>query len=263
MRFNLTLNLPDNNYKVLPLNYQYELSAWIYKVINLGDASFSFWLHSQGYLANGRHYKLFTFSRLNIPQFKIAQDRLQIISTTATLSLSFYMPASAETFISGLFKQQQFSLGDTQSQVKFEVAAIAAEPTPAFKPQTQFRLVSPLCASTQRDQQGKLMPLYLSPEDSGFKKIFAENLLNKYAAGAMLKAPPAVSPLLGDVQFHLLSKPISKLVTIKANTPQQTKVRGYLFDFELEASPELTEAGYFAGFGEKNSLGFGCAEFLK
>jgi len=261
MRFKLTLQvIPGSN--LLPLNYQYELSAWIYKIINLGDASFSSWLHNQGYLAQGKHYKLFTFSRLHIPQFKITQDRLQVISTTISLTLSFYTPISAETFITGLFRQQKFTLGDSQSKVTFEVSNIAAEPLPAFRSKSRFRLVSPVCVSTVKNQDDKRMPLYLSPEDVAFTGIFRQNLLHKYAASPVVPATDKPVFLPESILFKLLSKPASKLVTIKANTPQQTKVRGYLFDFEIEAPATLLEVGYFAGWGEKNSLGFGCGELL-
>lgn len=117
MRLKLTFNLSSKSNRTLPINYQYELSAWIYKVLNLGDASFSAWLHNQGYLAKGRQYKLFTFSRLQIAQFKVQQDRLQLLSDSVSLLLSFYTPVSAETFITGLFRQQQFALGDGQNYV--------------------------------------------------------------------------------------------------------------------------------------------------
>jgi CRISPR-associated endoribonuclease Cas6 len=39
-------------------------------------------------------------------------------------------------------------------------------------------------------------------------------------------------------------------------------VRGYLCEFELQAPAELLRLGFQAGFGEKNSLGFGCAEVV-
>ena len=40
MRFRLTLRL-DGRANVLPLNYQYELSSWIYAVLNKGDRFFT------------------------------------------------------------------------------------------------------------------------------------------------------------------------------------------------------------------------------
>jgi CRISPR-associated endoribonuclease Cas6 len=68
---------------------------------------------------------------------------------------------------------------------------------------------------------------------------------------------------LGRCQLKILNTPRSKLVVIKANTTQETKVRGFTYDFEITAPAELIEIGYKAGFGEKNSMGFGFGEYLK
>lgn len=45
MRFKLHLELLNSKENILPLNYQYELSAWVYKVLNHGNPEFSGWLH--------------------------------------------------------------------------------------------------------------------------------------------------------------------------------------------------------------------------
>ncbi len=50
MRFKLTIAITDKVQNILPINYQYELSGWIYKVIHQGDAMFSEWLHNNGYM---------------------------------------------------------------------------------------------------------------------------------------------------------------------------------------------------------------------
>ena len=63
--------------------------------------------------------------------------------------------------------------------------------------------------------------------------------------------------------MDILSKPKSRLITIKANTPHESKLRGYLFDFKIKAPAEVIKLGYYAGFGEKNSLGFGCCEVIE
>ena len=38
----------------------------------------------------------------------------------------------------------------------------------------------------------------------------------------------------------------------------ESKLIGYQFDFFLDAPAELIRIGYYTGFGEKNSVGFGC-----
>jgi CRISPR-associated endoribonuclease Cas6 len=57
--------------------------------------------------------------------------------------------------------------------------------------------------------------------------------------------------------------PVSRLQTIKAHTNEEVKVRGYLFDFEITAPPQLIKTGYESGFGAMNALGFGCGEVSK
>jgi len=59
MRFQIKFRL-EGKRQVLPLNYQYPLSSWIYKVLQKGDAGLSDFLHREGYrLENGKTFKLF------------------------------------------------------------------------------------------------------------------------------------------------------------------------------------------------------------
>ncbi|MFZ0391516.1 MAG: hypothetical protein WAN36_13740 [Calditrichia bacterium] len=46
LKLNLQVLHPENR---LPLNYAYEISAWIYKVINRSDHLFAEWLQSEVY----------------------------------------------------------------------------------------------------------------------------------------------------------------------------------------------------------------------
>ena len=49
----------------------------------------------------------------------------------------------------------------------------------------------------------------------------------------------------------------AKLITIKANTPYESKVRGYLCSFRMKAPLELMKIAYEGGVGEQCSQGFG------
>lgn len=262
MRFSLTFKKIGQK-QSLPLNYQYELASWIYKTIHRSDSDFAAFLHDRGYLANGKGFKLFTFSNLKLPKFQIQGDRLLLLGDVLSLQLSFALEQSAQHFIQGLFQQQRFSLGDRQSQVDLEVQQIEALPSPALGggSRLRFRALSPLCVSSSRERHGKIMPLYHHPADAGYENLLLQNLLHKYAAAHGHFPLPPLAPD-GAFAFKLLSEPKSRLVTIKANTLQETKVRGFLYDFELQAPEALLQLGYAAGFGEKNSLGFGCVEVV-
>lgn len=64
MRFVITLRVNARKFgRLLPLNYQYEMSAVIYKILSSADTEFATWLHENGFqMDNGKQFKLFTFS---------------------------------------------------------------------------------------------------------------------------------------------------------------------------------------------------------
>ena len=58
MKFTLTLQALEKN-AVLPINYQYPLSSWIYRVLEYGDPVLAQLLHQEGYVEGNRRYKFY------------------------------------------------------------------------------------------------------------------------------------------------------------------------------------------------------------
>lgn len=260
MRIELHLRAYSDS-KILPINYQYEFSAWIYKMIHFGDEEFGNWLHNKGYVKDGKSFKLFTFSNLEVERFNVFKDRFKMISNEAKLILTFHIDEAVQHFITGLFQNSTFSIGDRKSRVDFEVKSVEALQPLQFdnenKP-THFRSLSPICVTKPVEMNGNLSAEYLSPLHPEYEQRFFDNLVTRYKA-----AHAEVNGEFGNtVDFHLrvTTKPKSRLIKIKADTPQETKIRGYLFDFVCHAPAELLKFGYEAGFAEKNALGFGCVE---
>ena len=106
MRFRIRLNRTSKE-KYIPINYQYELSAAIYKIIDRADNSFSEFLHSRGYNAFGKQFRLFTFSRLGFEGYKIIRGaaRIEHYGREAWFEISFLVDRAAEEFIRGLFNR--------------------------------------------------------------------------------------------------------------------------------------------------------------
>lgn len=262
MRLNLTLSVRVGS--VIPINYQYPLSSFIYRTLQQADGAYSDWLHQQGYAYANKHYRLFTFSQLVVPKYRIKGDRLEILSNQVKLTLSFYADEAIKNFVTGLFQQQAFSIGDRKSRADFMVTFVAVTPKPAFTQTMRFKCLSPICVSeklaTHRYAQ------YLSPQHPKFEASFLNNLQRKYAATLQNQQVSDATQLFKSqrFKFKLLSpRPKARLVTIKAFTRQESKVKGYKFDFELTAPVALTALGYFGGFGEKTSAaGFGCVALL-
>lgn len=250
MRFSLKLKVLPNVYgNKMPINYSYELSAWIYHVISKGNAAYASWLHNNGFEEKHRNFKLFVFSRLFSQRLITKEDRLFLTASNATFYLSFLPERSTEEFIKGVFASQELTLGDILSRVHFRVEKVEMIPPPVFTESTEFRTLSPVVVS-RRDEENRIK--YVSPEDPEYGKMLFNNLCEKYHAYYGRE-------FLGnkDFSFELLSLYKSKLIKIKAYTKEETRVKGYEFAFRLNADHELLHIMYEAGIGEKNSTGFG------
>ena len=263
MRFKLSLEIYGQS-RVLPINYQYEFSSWIYKTIHFGNPEFAEWLHTHGYMNGKKQFKGFTFSKLKSDKYDVKGDRIELQSHNASLYVSFYAEEAVEPFILGLFRNMEFGIGDKISKVQFRVTSIEKLPEPTWLPKMSFRLVSPVIISKKETEMSK-NATYLSPDEQCYAELFIKNLLSKYLAVMAQKIKSSQLITLVNTNatgITLIGKPKSKLVKIKVGTPGETSLKGYMFDFTITAPVELIKLGYYAGFGEKNSLGFGCGETL-
>ncbi|MEA4936717.1 MAG: CRISPR-associated endoribonuclease Cas6 [Paludibacter sp.] len=255
MRFKLSLTVEKDTYgNALPINYQYELSSFVYTAINRSNARYSTWLHQNGFAVDNKYFRLFTFSNLLIPKYRITGDRLIIESSSTDWEIAFLPEQSTEEFIKGIFSEQVFTIGDRQSKVQFRVAGIELMSEPAFGDAAVFSTLSPVCITRHEPDSGRV--IYESPDSQYARNALLMNLKNKYAAFHGHE-------FTGDdtFEFTLLSSPASKLVSIKTGTPQQSKVRGYTFRFKLKADRKLLQVMYHSGLGEKNAMGFGCVKY--
>jgi CRISPR-associated endoribonuclease Cas6 len=262
MRIKLTLEKMGSA-SLIPINYNYELSAWIYSRIRQADEEYADFLHNRGYslttnsISAGKQFKFFTFSALQM-KGKPEGDRLQLQTDEARLVVSFLVEEASEKFIMGLFEKQELQLGDKISQVDFRVKQVESLPWQLIEERVRFRTISPLTVS-RKNERG--LDDYLPPDDVDFTGLLLRNLLDKYVATGR-EVPASWQDYPFD--FTVLTRePRAKLITLKAHTRQQTRVKGYLFDFELTAPMPLLEIAYLAGLGRYNAEGFGCVEILE
>lgn len=263
MRFKISLHINAQQFgRTLPMNYQYETSAAIYKILSSADNEFAAWLHNNGFqLPNNKQFKLFTFSRLQIPpkcfQLIKQSNQMELLSDRVFLQISFLPENSTETFIGGVFQNRMFEIGDRKSKVQFEVENIELMPSPEFKETMMYNALSPISVSQYDENDRQSYPK--TPDE--FKNApwirdrLLSNLLDKYAAiyGHEFEGNPFLD-------LMTLSEPKSCLVTIKSGTSEQTRVRGFMCRFALHTPPELQKIAYESGLGNKNSQGFGCLE---
>ncbi len=257
MRFKLTLSIDKHAFGTrIPLNYQYECSAAIYKILANADKDFSEWLHQNGFKTeSGKRFKLFTFSRLNVPKYRIEKEFLNIQSDTVEWQISFLPERSTQEFIQGLFQNQTLEIGTREANVRFSVRNVEVMPPPQLKESMNYESLSPICIALKRDNQ---QDLYIAPDHPEAARLIKQNLLEKYRAMHRQEFP------LTDFPFgiNVLNRPKSSLITIKANTPQQTQIRGFMCKFNLTAPEELQKILYETGCGSKNSTGFGMVSTI-
>ena len=265
MRIKITFHLPPVRQE-LPLNYQYPLSAWFYKVLESNDTAFAEFLHENGYkLGNHKSFKLFTFSNLQFPPkgytIRKGSDRMHLHCESAWLVVSFALPDAMQHFISGLFRNQQMKIGDRLSQAEMAVASVEMLPEPEFADKMRITTLSPVVISSN-DADDK-HEQYLDPHHAGYAQLFFKNLTDKHHVWQQYAGQEPTHFEAATLSFRCLTQhPKSRLQTIKANTDAQVRVRGFLYDFEIAAPAALIKTGYDSGFGAMNATGFGCGEVM-
>jgi CRISPR-associated endoribonuclease Cas6 len=250
MRVKLTLRASEQA-TLLPLNYSHAVASLIYDTLGKASSDFAARLHDEGFNAGGRRFKLFTFSRLATRRSRVKGDRLLLEDPFITLEISSPIAEFVEHFVTGLFQAESFNIAGA----RFDLQQAETLRTPAFTGRMSFRALSPITESV-RDERGGVR--FLSQEDD-WSEIMQRNLLRKYQA--LHGHAPADERLRWTWDQDYLKdaarrgRRASVLVDIRG-----IKVRGWLAPFTVEGSPDLIELGYEAGFGSRNSMGFGMAE---
>ncbi len=164
---------------LIPINYQYPLSAVVYKILARADNDYAAFLHDKGYSQQGslKSFKLFSFSDLRTP-FKIKGDRLLLLTQEALLQISFHLPQAAENFIKELFINQQIKIADKKSRSVFNVAKVEALPVSLMDDEIQELVLEPLspmvCGIREKEKRHYT---FLSPENADFANQLIYNAM--------------------------------------------------------------------------------------
>lgn len=124
---------------------------------------------------------------------------------------------------------------------------------PQLSEEMTFVALSPICVKLHEDNKTQ----YLSPDNPKFAQGILKGLLARFES---IHGQPFGMNDKNDKEFSFEltdNKVKSKLITIKANTPYESRVRGYLCSFRMKAPLELMKIAYEGGVGELCSQGFG------
>ncbi len=252
MRFNLTFK-KTGKYKMLPMDYQYYISAWIYKVLKQADADFADFLHKKGYGTSiNKLYKLFTFSRLNFGKPILHKERklFEINNQNIYLKVAFDVNDIASNFMKGLFKQQELYLGDKFNGIELMVTSVETLSEPEFKPLMKYKLHSPWVVSVKNENDK--YATYLSPNNPNFKSLAIKHISEKYESTHNKKAK--------EIILNITTESKRAGFLIKPGTKEESRIIGNLFEFELNAQIKIHQMIWNAGISEKSAIGFGWIE---
>lgn len=254
----MTLIATEKN-AAIPLNYQYPLSAAIYRILSRGDDEYARFLHETGY---GKGYKFFTFSDLHL-QYRRADDRLILTRPDVNLTVCFHLPEASQTFVQGLFRSEKIVIADKKSKAVLNIQSVLALDNPLKElPENQIvkiavRPISALVAGSKNDENNYA---FYAPDHPDFLESLLLNWRNKITA--CWGEETALDSLLAiEVEFY--EKPFrSRLITIKDNSPaERTQIRGFLnFKLWLMAERRFLDLVLNAGLGLYSAQGMGCLE---
>lgn len=247
---------------MIPINYQYPLSSAIYRVLSKGDAEYAGFLHEKGY---GKGYKFFTFSDLKL-RFKLEDhDRLKLLDDKVEFFIHFHMPEASRSFIEGLFKSEEIVIADKKSKVVFQVQSILSKPQPLKEnPENEILsiITKPLSPIVIGKKQENGNYIFLSPTSENFIDSLIVSWRNKIAAAYDDETAHAALLLTETEGYKNPWR--SRLVAIKADTDEQTKIRGFKnFKLKLTAERCFLDLALNAGMGLYSAQGMGCLEIVE
>lgn len=261
MRLKISI-MPEKPDSCIPINYQYSLSSMIYKLLYDAEPRYSAFLHDEGYpTSNGKRLKLFVFSKIFYEKTPILKNNF--LQWYGKPALWFFLASPMEeTFIQhvviGLFKDSRIEIGFQGSSARFMITSVETIPKPEWKKTLDCTSLSPITVSIS--DPSRPYATYLPPDDLRFAEAIKMNLLRKHETlnGKFEDAHDVIfKPDAVYIDRKGGTSGISKLITIKEGTPDETKVRGYVFPFSIQLDKALLDTAWDCGLGEKNSVGFG------
>ena len=268
MRIKLTL-IPKEKKCAIPINYQYPLSAAIYKILYSASSEYADFLHEKGYISEkGKPLKLFTFSYLSIPKVSFKNNMLLMYGAPpcALFVSSPLIEEFIQNFVVGLFSNQEIAIGNQQTVGRFVINQVESMAAPEFSDSENFKCLSPFVLSTMKMKNDRLMPHYYRPDDPELGEAIRGNLIQKYQT--VYKKKPENDRLVFELDKDFVSRKggldkVTKLITIKENNEkEQTKIKAIFSPFSLAGSAELMQIAWEAGIGNYCSQGFGMVDVL-
>lgn len=262
MRIEIELKAKNHNYTI-PLSYNYIIHGAIYKLLSQSSQKFTKWLHQRGFVTDdGRSLKLFTFSKLFFERLRVEKD---VIHASGWAKLLFSTPVDDKiitNIIMGMLNRNFLTLADRFYKTDFIINRINMIPDPDFST-NDFIMLSPTTSSTMNELNGKLRTYYYRPDDTELPLSLQRNLKSKYKLIHSKNYQGELHISLDNKYLERKRKKgVTKLITIKKGSNQETKVKAFTVPLKIIGTKEIKKVAYDCGIGEKNSMGFGMIDVV-
>ncbi len=257
MRIKITFKNPKRK-TYLPINTNY----YLIKLIKQLTYEYRRYLSSlMPKDSGGKNFDIYTFSQLIIPERKIDNFMLGILSR----EFFWYISSPYYQFLGILVKELKARKRVKIYDTFFEVANVKFVPTPEFTDnEASFTCLSPVTVLKNSSASSKTnFQKYALPDNKEFYKMIEKDLMDKYRI--IHKKP------IDKLEFSLEFDPeyikkrnnrITKVITIEREREAQEQIRCVLAPFKIKARPEVLQVIYDAGLGQMNALGFGMVEMV-
>lgn len=222
----------------LPYNYQYSLASVLYSVMSLEDPELARGLHSDEV---GKYY---TFSWLD---YRRGTARGGLDFGEGWFYFSSPDQRLVQVVARGLLTHPEISI----KGVPLEVTGVEVEEGPDIGRVARFGTLSPIYLKKTVETKEGLRTWDLYPGDDEWEEALKGNLVGKYESYTGRR--------IGKAEFRVSR--ISRVERKRINIAGSYR-RCAMLEFTAESDPGLLRLGYEAGFGEKNSMGFGCVRVV-
>lgn len=225
---------------LLPVYYNHIIQGFIYNNIDKDLAEF---LHDKGYASNGRMFKLFTFSKI-LNKGRNEDGKLNF-GKRMELIVSSPVYDFCKSIANSMLKNEELNVGGNNLKVEeINVLNNLIE-----NDEIIINTLSGIVAySTFYKADSRKFTYYFMPYEKDFSRIVTENLIKKYNAFYNANLNPDKG-----IEIIPLGEPKQMLVYYKGYIIKSAEGK-----FLIKGDKRLLQLGLDAGFGSKNSQGFGC-----
>ncbi len=261
MRIKIYFSNPDGK-TYLPINTNY----YLVRLIEYLTFEYRRYLNSLvSYDNRQRQFNMYTFSQLIIPERKITDYKLGILSK----EFYWYIASPFYQFL-GIIARELRNRKVVKIYNKwFPVTQVRFICSPSFESsEARFTCLSPIAVYRQdfNDRPAHSYQFnggYILPDQKEYLEYIEKDLLTKYR---ILQGKPK-KDIKMDLQFDQnyivrRNNKITKVIALENGNSFKEYIRGVLAPLQIKAEPEILQLIYDSGLGQLNNLGFGMLETI-